>query len=55
MAAILGLDDNIIIEKCLNANVKGVVEAVNFNSPGQVVIAGEKNSEIGRASCRERV
>jgi len=44
MAAILGLDDDLIIEKCLNASCKGVVEAVNFNSPGQVVIAGEKEA-----------
>ena len=44
MAAILGLDDDLIIEKCLNASDKGVVEAVNFNSPGQVVIAGEKEA-----------
>ena len=44
MAAILGLDDDLIIEKCLNASGKGVVEAVNFNSPGQVVIAGEKEA-----------
>ena len=44
MAAILGLDDDLIIEKCLDASVKGVVEAVNFNSPGQVVIAGNKEA-----------
>ena len=44
MAAILGLDDDIVIEICSNANKLGVVEAVNFNSPGQVVIAGEKNA-----------
>ena len=44
MAAILGLDDDLIIEKCLNASCKGVVEAVNLNSPGQVVIAGEKEA-----------
>jgi [acyl-carrier-protein] S-malonyltransferase len=42
MAAILGLEDAIIIEICQKASNKGVVEAVNFNSPGQVVIAGEK-------------
>ena len=42
MAAILGLDDTRVIEICLKASDKGVVEAVNFNSPGQVVIAGEK-------------
>ena len=44
MAAILGLDDDLIIEKCQNANAKGIVEAVNFNSPGQVVIAGNKEA-----------
>jgi [acyl-carrier-protein] S-malonyltransferase len=44
MAAILGLDDSRVIEICLKASDKGVVEAVNFNSPGQVVIAGEKKA-----------
>ena len=44
MAAILGLEDAIIIEICHKASNKGVVEAANFNSPGQVVIAGEKNA-----------
>ena len=42
MAAILGLDDDVIVEICNKAD--GVVEAVNFNSPGQVVIAGEKDA-----------
>ena len=41
MAAILGLDDAKVVEICSIANKEGVVEAVNFNSPGQVVIAGE--------------
>ena len=44
MAAILGLDDSVIIDECIKASQKGVVEAVNFNSPGQVVIAGEKEA-----------
>jgi len=44
MAAILGLDDVVIVEICQKASMKGVVEAVNFNSPGQVVIAGEKDA-----------
>ena len=44
MAAILGLDDSRVIEICLKVSNKGVVEAVNFNSPGQVVIAGEKKA-----------
>jgi [acyl-carrier-protein] S-malonyltransferase len=42
MAAILGLEDSVIIELCQKASNKGIVEAANFNSPGQVVIAGEK-------------
>ena len=44
MAAILGLDDVKVVEICAIANERGVVEAVNFNSPGQVVIAGEKQA-----------
>ena len=44
MAAILGLDDEKTIEICSIANEVGVIEAVNFNSPGQVVIAGEKKA-----------
>ena len=44
MAAILGLEDALIIEQCIKASQKGVVEAVNFNSPGQVVIAGNKKA-----------
>jgi [acyl-carrier-protein] S-malonyltransferase len=41
MAAILGLDDSKVVEICSIAHEIGIVEAVNFNSPGQVVIAGE--------------
>ena len=41
MAAILGLEDNTVIEVCAQAGQGQVVAAVNFNSPGQVVIAGE--------------
>lgn len=40
MAAILGLDDEQIVTACAQAAQGDVVEAVNFNSPGQVVIAG---------------
>lgn len=42
MAAILGLDDAQIEAACREAAQGAVVEAVNFNSPGQVVIAGER-------------
>ncbi len=42
MAAILGLKDSEVINICNNLKEKGVIDAVNFNSPGQVVVAGEK-------------
>ncbi|MEW6696178.1 MAG: ACP S-malonyltransferase [Bacillota bacterium] len=41
MAAILGLDRQKVIACCQEAAARGVVEAVNFNCPGQVVIAGQ--------------
>ena len=40
MAAILGLDDQVIFDACDSARQGEVVDAVNFNAPGQVVIAG---------------
>lgn len=40
MAAILGLDDAVVQQACEQAAEGEVVQAVNFNSPGQVVIAG---------------
>ena len=40
MAALLGLDDDAVVSLCKEASTIGIVEAVNFNSPGQVVIAG---------------
>ena len=40
MAAIIGLDDEDVIELCREVSAGQVVTAVNFNSPGQVVIAG---------------
>ena len=44
MAAVLGLDDEVVIQVCERAAEFGVAEAVNFNSPGQVVVAGEKKA-----------
>ena len=44
MAAILGLDDDVVRTVCNEASASGVVEAVNFNSPGQVVIAGSADA-----------
>ena len=40
MAAILGMSDEEVVNACKEAQENEVVEAVNFNSPGQVVIAG---------------
>ncbi|WP_333874892.1 ACP S-malonyltransferase [Methylobacter sp.] len=40
MAAILGLEDHQVVQVCANAAEDEIVSAVNFNSPGQVVIAG---------------
>lgn len=48
MAALLGLDDDKVIAVCAEAAAGDVCEAVNFNSPGQVVIAGHR-SAIDRA------
>lgn len=44
MAAILGLDDEQVRAVCSSAAEGGVVEAVNFNAPGQVVIAGSADA-----------
>ena len=41
MAAIIGLDDATIIKICADASEFGEVQAVNFNCPGQTVIAGK--------------
>ena len=41
MAAIIGLDDDTIIKICAEASAVGEVQAVNFNCPGQTVIAGK--------------
>ncbi len=53
MAAILNLDDDKVREACEAAG--GIVQAVNFNAPGQVVIAGEKTA-VTRAidACKAR-
>lgn len=40
MAAIIGLDDEIIVDICKKSSEVGAVQAVNFNCPGQTVIAG---------------
>ncbi len=59
MAAILGLDDDAVRAVCAEASAAGVVEAVNFNAPTQVVIAGrkagvEKACEVAKAKGAKR-
>lgn len=59
MAAILGLDDAVVREVCAEAAQNEVLEAVNFNSPGQVVIAGnkaavERGMELAKAKGAKR-
>jgi [acyl-carrier-protein] S-malonyltransferase len=55
MAAILGLEDDAAIAACAEAAQGEVVQAVNFNAPGQVVIAGHK-AAVARAieACKAR-
>jgi [acyl-carrier-protein] S-malonyltransferase len=59
MAAILGLDDAVVRAVCAEAAQNEVLEAVNFNSPGQVVIAGnkaavERGMELAKAKGAKR-
>jgi len=55
MAAILGLDDDAARAACAEAAQGEAVQAVNFNAPGQVVIAGHKDA-VARAieACKTR-
>lgn len=53
MYAIIGLDNDAIIKACKDAEQGEVVSAVNFNSPGQVVIAGAKAAvERAAEACK---
>lgn len=55
MAAIIGLDDAAVRAACAEAAQGDVVEAVNFNAPGQVVIAGSKAAvERAGEACKAR-
>ena len=46
MAAILGLDDEAVKSACAEAAAGDVCEAVNFNAPGQVVVAGHAGAVL---------
>ena len=59
IAAILGLDDDSVRALCVEGAQNEVLEAVNFNSPGQVVIAGtrsavERGMELAKAKGAKR-
>lgn len=59
MSAILGLDDDTVRAVCMEAAQGEVLEAVNFNTPGQVVIAGnkaavERGMEVAKAKGAKR-
>lgn len=55
MAAILGLEDEVVRGVCEEAAQGEVLESVNFNSPGQVVIAGDKTAvERGMRLAKEK-
>jgi [acyl-carrier-protein] S-malonyltransferase len=57
MYAIIGLEDNKVIASCEQAQTETseVVAAVNFNSPGQIVIAGNKHAaEVAANLCKEQ-
>lgn len=57
MAAVIGLDDEQVVAACADeeASGGGAVRAVNFNSPGQVVIAGSAAAVAGAGErCKER-
>ncbi len=59
MSAIIGLDNDSVVESCKEASAVGVVEPANFNCPGQLAIAGEvaaveKANEICKAKGAKR-
>jgi [acyl-carrier-protein] S-malonyltransferase len=59
IAAILGLDDDVVRTVCAEGAQGEVLEAVNFNSPGQIVIAGnraavERGMELAKAKGAKR-
>lgn len=60
MAAILGMDREAVEKTCLEASNNGIVAPANYNSPGQVVIAGEKKAvekamELAKAGGAKKV
>ncbi len=60
MAAVLGMSRGDVEKTCLEASKNGIVAPANYNSPGQIVIAGEKKAvehamELARAAGAKKV
>ena len=60
MAAILGMERAALEKTCLEASKNGIVAPANYNSPGQIVIAGEKSAvekamELAKAAGAKKV
>ncbi len=54
MAAVLGMDDELVEKICADCAQDQVVQAANYNSPGQLVVAGNKEAvERVVAACKE--
>lgn len=60
MAAVLGMERSEVEKTCLEAAKNGIVAPANYNSPGQIVIAGERHAvekamELAKASGAKKV
>jgi len=60
MAAVLGMEREAVEKTCLEASKNGIVAPANYNSPGQIVIAGEKKAvekaiELAKAAGAKKV
>ncbi len=60
MAAVIGLDAGVVVDLCRQASTAGLVEAANFNGPGQVAVSGEVDAvervmELARQAGARRV
>lgn len=55
MAAVLGMEEDVILEVCRKVSSIGVCEIANYNCPGQIVISGEKEAvEAASKMLKER-
>jgi [acyl-carrier-protein] S-malonyltransferase len=41
MAAVIGLDNDLVLDLCNQVSTEGIIEPANFNCPGQIVVSGE--------------